>query len=243
MLVILGDKLWHTNLQWWVGRACVCWPVRMRRCLLRLGPAAVDPRGVELLSAHLSVVFLCGAFSPAASPLPTHQLREGADFLAPLPILPHSLRSRGDKHRVKVQAGQRCSFSVSGDFNLFFIPPPSLSRSLHSRDSIVAVGPNGIELETNPQTFCYFWDFFFTFFIPVAAAGSEPRAVRGPTARGETRSAFTFRSARGLHPNIYCTHGVINLPALSSRRCRSCAKAESLQRRWIILTDSFWRIS
>lgn len=166
----------------------------MRRCLLRLGPAAVDPRGVELLSAHLSVVFLCGAFSPAASPLPTHQLREGADFLAPLPILPHSLRSRGDKHRVKVQAGQRCSFSVSGDFNLFFNPPSlSLSRSLHSRDSIVAVGPNGIELETNPQTFCYFWDFFFTFFIPVAAAGCGERAASCEGANG------TRRNTVGVH--------------------------------------------
>lgn len=124
----------------------------MRRCLLRLGPAAVDPRGVELLSAHLSVVFLCGAFSPAASPLPTHQLREGADFLAPLPILPHSLRSRGDKHRVKVQAGQRCSFSVSGDFNLFFIPPISLAPSTHATQ-LLPLDQTGLNLKRTRRHF------------------------------------------------------------------------------------------
>lgn len=194
MLVILGGKLWHTNLQWWVGRACVCWPVRMRRCLLRLGPAAVDPRGVELLSAHLSVVFLCGAFSPAASPLPTHQLREGADFLAPLPILPHSLRSRGDKHwELKSKPGSVAVSALAAILIYFLSPPPSLSRSLHSRDSIVAIGPNGIELETNPQTFCYFWDFFFTFFIPVAAAGCGERAASCEGANG------TRRNTVGVH--------------------------------------------
>lgn len=100
----------------------------MRRCLLRLGPAAVDPRGVELLSAHLSVVFLCGAFSPAASPLPTHQLREGADFLAPLPILLHSLRSRGDKHwELKSKPGSVAVSALAAILIYFY--PPSLSLS------------------------------------------------------------------------------------------------------------------
>lgn len=219
----------------------------MRRCLLRLGPAAVDPRGVELLSAHLSVVFLCGAFSPAASPLPTHQLREGADFLAPLPILPHSLRSRGDKHwELKSKPGSVAVSALAAILIYFLIPPPSLSLapSTHATQ-LLPLDQTGLNLKRTRRHFVIseISSSLFSSLWRQLAAGSEPRAVRGPTARGETRSAFTFRSARGLHPNIYCTHGVINLPALSSRRCRSCAKAESLQRRWIILTDSFWRIS
>lgn len=218
----------------------------MRRCLLRLGPAAVDPRGVELLSAHLSVVFLCGAFSPAASPLPTHQLREGADFLAPLPILPHSLRSRGDKHwELKSKPGSVAVSALAAILIYFY--PPSLSLSPPPLTRLSCCRWTKRDWTWNePADILLFLRFLLHFFHPCGGSwlrGASRELWGGPTARGETRSAFTFRSTRGLHPNIYCTHGVINLPALSSRRCRSCVKAESLQRRWIILTDSFWRIS
>lgn len=161
----------------------------MRRCLLRLGPAAVDPRGVELLSAHLSVVFLCGAFSPAASPLPTHQLREGADFLAPLPILPHSLRSRGDKHRVKVQAGQRCSFSVSGDFNYFLSP---LSLSLPPLTRLNCCRWTKRDWTWNePADILLFLRFLLHFFHPCGACGERAASCKG--ANG------TRRNTVGVH--------------------------------------------
>lgn len=219
----------------------------MRRCLLRLGPAAaVDPRGVELLCAHLSAVFLCGAFSPAASPLPTHQLREGTDFLAPLPILLHSLRSRGDKHWALKSKPGSVAVSALAAIVIYFYPPLPLSLALSTHATqLLPLNQTGLNLKRTRRHFVIseISSSLFSSLWRQLATGSEPRAVRGPTARGETRSAFTFRSARGLHPNIYCMHGVINLPALSSRRCRSCVKAESLHRRWIILTDSFWRIS
>lgn len=115
---------------------------------------------------------------------------------------------------------------------IYFLSPLPLAPSTHATQ-LLPLDQTGLNLKRTRRHFVIseISSSLFSSLWRQLAAGSEPRAVRGPTARGETRSAFTFRSTRGLHPNIYCTHGVINLPALSSRRCRSCVKAESLRRR------------